>query len=87
LIPLADQAQTKFPIAAFSLGYAFHLPAILHLVPALGVVGDLNIVGAELGRVYDTRTPMGGMVFVQLRPQDLAMHGGHGMPTATMGAR
>lgn len=73
-----DRAQARFAMAAFSLGYAFRFPPVVHIVPALGAVGDLNVVGAELGRVYETRTPAGGMVFLQLRPEDMSMHAGHG---------
>ena len=73
-------------MAAFSLGYAFRFSAFAHIVPSLGAVGTLNVVGSELGRAYETRTPVGGMVFLQIRPEDMAMRPGPGqtMPGVQM---
>lgn len=69
-------------MAAFSLGYTFSVPAVAQLVPAIRVVGNLNVIGSELGRVYETQTPTGGMVFVQLRPEEITKQGmeGDAMP-------
>jgi hypothetical protein len=84
LVLPGERARTRFAMAAFSLGYAFRLPPVVNLVPALGAVGDLNVVGSELGRFYETRTPLGGMVFLQLRPEDMSMHASHGAPMPGM---
>ena len=44
----------------------------------IGLQGTLNTVPIALDPIYGSRTPVGGMVFVRIRP----IHGPHMMPSA-----
>lgn len=70
----------KFIVESFSLGYIRELVA--HAKPltlGIGVRGTVNLVSRELSPAYGTRTPLGGMIFVRLRPNHA--------PHSTSGAR
>jgi hypothetical protein len=70
-----------FGIGALSAGYVYDFHQLGVLVPGIGVVGTLDVIGSELGDIYDTRTPWGAMVFVRLRPPtvEMARHHMHAM--------
>ncbi len=72
-----DMADETFGIGALSAGYVYDFHQLGVLVPGIGVVGTFDVVGSELGDIYDTRTPWGAMVFVRLRPPVVEMAGHH----------
>jgi len=57
-----------FNVAAASLGYIRELQRGGGLTLGLGARGTVNFVPTELEVPYGSRTPIGGMVFLRLRP-------------------
>jgi hypothetical protein len=71
-------ADDTFGMASLSLGFVQDFPQLGTIVPGVGIVGTLDVIGSNLEPFYGTRTPWGGMVFVRLRPPEMEM-GGHAM--------
>jgi hypothetical protein len=67
-------ADTTFRIAAFSLGFIREVMRSPGLTFGVGVQGTLNAVPPALHSVYGSRTPIGGLIFLRVRP----LHGPHG---------
>ncbi len=74
LVLPAAMAQNTYGMASFSAGYIYDFHQLGAIVPGLGVVGTVDVVGRALEPIYDTRTPVGGMVFVRLRPPVMKMN-------------
>jgi len=81
-----EMADKTYGMASFSAGYVYDFHQLGAIVPGLGFVGTVDVVGRSLEPIYDTRTPYGGMVFVRLRPPVMKMRrmantdgGTHGM--------
>jgi hypothetical protein len=70
-----EMEEDTFAVGSFVLGYLYDFQEVGGLVPGIGARGSLNLIGDQLAEVYDTRVPLGAMVFVRLEPA--AMHGGH----------
>ena len=66
-------AANTYAIAGFSAGYVYDFDALGPIVPGLGVIATVDVIGRALEPIYDTRTPVGGMVFVRLRPPVMKM--------------
>lgn len=78
-----EMADERFGIASLSAGYVFDFDQIAAIVPGIGVLGMLDIVGEGLRPYYGSRTLWGGMLFVQLHAPEMkhdmaGMH--HPMP-------
>jgi hypothetical protein len=69
----AEMSEQTFGIGALSAGYIYDLHQIPSVVTGVGFVGTMDVVGQTLGGVYDTRTPVGGMVFIRVRPPAMNM--------------
>jgi hypothetical protein len=69
-VPLMDH-DTLFDAWSLAFGYMIELPPIVYVVAGLGIVGTAGLVAADLEPAYGTRTPLGGMVFLSLRPPRL----------------
>lgn len=77
---LPDQmADRRFGMASLSAGFVYDFDQVEAIVPGLGVTAMLDIVGSDLVPYYGTRTPVGGMLFVRLRPPEMHMGGMAGM--------
>ncbi len=63
--------ERRFTVAALAAGYVFSFDPLAGFVPAIGTRGSLNVIGAELEPYYGSRTPVGGVVYVQVRPADM----------------
>ena len=70
-------AEQTFGMASFSAGYVYDFRDVGPIVPGLGGVATLDVIGSSLEPAYGTRTPWGGMVFVRLRPPMMQMGGMH----------
>ena len=57
-----------FNVSALSLGYIRELAWWSGGTIGLGAMGTLNVVPSNLERTYGSRTPIGGLVFLRLRP-------------------
>jgi len=79
LVLPAAMAEQRFGIGSFSAGYVYDFHAFGPIVPGVGAVGTIDVVGSTLGDVYDTRTPWGGLVFVRLRAPTMKMAAMSGM--------
>ncbi|GJG86068.1 hypothetical protein tb265_12490 [Gemmatimonadetes bacterium T265] len=72
---------TRFTVGAVSLGYVREVARLRGVTLGLGGMGTLNVVPSTLRDVYGSRTPVGGLVFLRVRPIGQRMastdHGGH----------
>ena len=77
----AAMADQTFGLASLSLGYVYDAGWLGDIVPGIGFVATLDVIGADLEPFYGTRVPWGGMVFVRLRAPEMSGHGamGHAM--------
>ncbi|HVT38413.1 MAG TPA: hypothetical protein VHE78_05190 [Gemmatimonadaceae bacterium] len=58
----------SFDVGSISLGYIRELRAWRDVTLGLGASAALNVVPSSLESFYGSRTPMGGMIFLRLRP-------------------
>jgi hypothetical protein len=65
--------ERRFDVTAFSAGYVRELFRTTGTTLGVGLQATLNVLPDELQPFYGSRTPVGGMVFVRLRPT----HGRH----------
>ena len=72
----AERARNRYTVGALSLGYVFHFPAVVGFVPGLGARGSVQVVDDDLGGFYGGRTPVGGMVYLQIKPAGMNMSAG-----------
>jgi hypothetical protein len=66
-------AEQTFGMASVSTGYVYDFHDLGPIVPGIGGVATLDVIGSSLEPAYGTRTPWGGMVFVRLRPPTMKM--------------
>jgi len=72
--------DSTFTVAAASVGYIREVVRMSKATVGVGFQGSLNVIPAVLDSFYGSRTPIGGMLFVRIRP----LHGPHTMSsTAT----
>lgn len=64
----------SFDIAAASLGYIRELARGKGMTIGVGARGTVNLVPEDLMASYGSRTPIGGMVFLRLRPYHERSH-------------
>lgn len=64
--------EERLPVAALVLGYARDLGTWHGVVPGVGVRAAVNAVPDELEPRYGAEFPLGAMVFVRLRPDEMA---------------
>jgi len=72
--------DSTFTVAAIAVGYIRELVRMSKATFGVGLETTLNLVPAELEPFYGSRTPVGGMIFVRIRP----LHGPHAMSSAMM---
>lgn len=72
------EAHTPLPVASLVLGYVRTFGPFAGLVPGVGVRGSVGWVGAVLEGRYQTRLPVGGMVYLHLRPEEMMRGMAHG---------
>ena len=65
--------ESTFAVTALSLGYIREILRGSDATLGLGFQGTVNVLPAALEPVYGSRRPVGGMVFVRVRP----LHGPH----------
>ena len=58
----------RFSVSSFSLGYIRELGRGWGTTVGLGAMGTVNRVPAALESAYGSRTPLGGVVFLRIRP-------------------
>jgi len=75
----------RFDVSSFSVGYIREVVRMRGATFGLGAMGTLNVVPSALEGAYGSRAPLGGIVFVRLRPVRAAaksamggMHMDHG---------
>lgn len=76
-------AETRFTIGALSAGYIRELTQSPSATLGIGVHGTINVIPPGLAALHGSRTPVGGMIFLRLRPRHGA-HTGQGMPGMSM---
>jgi len=69
--------DSTFNVAAFSVGYIREVGRTSMATVGLGFQGSLNVVPTSLDPIYGSRTPVGGMLFLRIRP----IHAPHDMAT------
>ncbi len=68
-LDLEESGVEVFNVSAASLGYIREIARGGGVTLGIGVRGTVNFVPAALADVYGSRTPVGGLVFLRLRPQ------------------
>lgn len=74
LVLPAAEASRVFDIRSISVGYVREYGPIASLLPGIGVVGTVNLIDPELAAHYGTTRPLGGMIFLRLRPARMERH-------------
>ncbi|MGQ0643427.1 MAG: hypothetical protein ACT4P6_21995 [Gemmatimonadaceae bacterium] len=69
VLPATFDEDRRFNVGHISLGYIREIARTRSATLGLGVRGTLNVVPGELEPVYESRTPLGFLVFVRLRPR------------------
>jgi hypothetical protein len=77
VLPEVD-AGRRFWVGDLALGYVRSFGPYAGLVPGVGLRASLDFVEQELAGLYGGRVPVGAMIFVRLRPQEM-MRGMMGM--------
>jgi hypothetical protein len=72
--------DSTFTVTALSVGYIREVARTSKATLGVGFQATLNLVPTELQPFYGSRTPVGGMLFVRIRP----LHGPHAMSSAAM---
>ena len=67
--PTSFSAEREFSIGAFTLGGVRDVARFWGMTFGAGVSGTINAVPRALEPSYGSRTPLGGMVFLRLRPR------------------
>jgi hypothetical protein len=65
---LGFPSEREFDVSAVSLGYIREIVKRRGVSIGIGGQGTINFVGSALENVYGSRTPMGGLLFMRLRP-------------------
>jgi hypothetical protein len=73
--PAAFAPESTFTVTALSVGYIREVVRSSQATVGVGFQGSLNVLPAALEPFYGLRTPMGGVVFLRIRP----VHGPHSM--------
>lgn len=60
-------------VGMLALGYVYYFRPLASLAPGIGARASLSPLAAALEPDYGTRVPVGGMIYVQLRPAALAV--------------
>ena len=68
-------ADRRFNVGALSLGYIREVARLRGVTLGLGGMGTVNVVPSTLRDAYGSRTPLGGLVFLRLRPTWQRMSG------------
>ena len=72
--------DSTFTVTALSVGYIREVVRSSKATVGVGFQGSLNALPAALDSFYGSRTPVGGMLFVRIRP----LHGPHSMSSPAM---
>jgi hypothetical protein len=75
MAPFNFAATQEFNVGQVSLGYIRELIGLRGATLGLGAMGTLNVVPSLLNSVYGSRTPVGGLVFLRVRPGGIGMKG------------
>ncbi|HXG96863.1 MAG TPA: hypothetical protein VNJ06_07095 [Gemmatimonadales bacterium] len=67
-LALVGSVSEEVPVGALALGYARRLREIRGVGAWLGARGDVSFVPEQLRLFYGSRTPLGFIVYLQLRP-------------------
>lgn len=67
--PTSFPARKHFDVSALSLGYVREVGGWTGATIGIGAIGTLNVVPSALETSYGSRTPVGGLLFVRLRPK------------------
>lgn len=68
----------QFNVSSVSFGYIREVARLRGATFGLGAMGTLNVVPSALESAYGSRVPLGGIVFVRLRPVRAAAKSGMG---------
>jgi hypothetical protein len=66
--PFSFAPDRGFDVGALTLGYVRELGTFTGATLGLGASGTINVVPSTLRDAYGSRAPLGGLVFVRLRP-------------------
>jgi hypothetical protein len=73
-LPTPDPAdRPEFDVSEITLGYVRELASYRGGSLGIGVAGTLNVIPQALQFVYGSRTPVGGVIFLRIRPGLMSM--------------
>jgi len=72
--------DSTFTVSVLSVGYIREVVQTSNATLGLGFQATMNLVATGLQPFYGSRTPVGGMLFLRIRP----LHGPHARPGAAM---
>jgi hypothetical protein len=70
----ATMDARQFNVGEISLGYVRELTRLYGGSVGIGITGAINIIPSSLEHVYGSRTPMGGAIFLRVRPGLMSGH-------------
>jgi hypothetical protein len=73
-LALVGSVSEEVPVGALALGYARRLREVRGVGAWLGARGDVDFVPEQLRLFYGSRTPVGFIVYLQLRPPLMMRH-------------
>ena len=73
-LALVGSVSEEVPVGSLALGYARRLREVHGVGAWIGARGDLDVVPEQLRLFYGSRTPMGFLVYLQLRPPLMMNH-------------
>jgi hypothetical protein len=56
------------PVGALSLGYVREIARLRGATVGLGAMGTMNVIPSSIEAQYGSRTPLGGLFFLRVRP-------------------
>ena len=91
--PFNLDSHERFNVGQLSLGYIREVGRFERVTLGLGLRGTVNVVPRELEPAYGSRAPLGGLVFLRVRPrhaergESMPMEHMHETPPASVVAR
>lgn len=70
---VATPARDHFNVGAVSLGYIREIARVGSGTLGVGAMGTINVVPSALSSAYGSRTPLGAMLIVRVRPYRTGM--------------
>jgi hypothetical protein len=75
-LALSPGNGSRYDVGEISLGYFRTVKSSGSLAIGVGVRGTVNVVPPSLRAVYESRFPVGAVLYLRIRPARMLSHGG-----------